>query len=203
MILLLGDSIFDNAAYVGDVDDCVLSHVRRECRCRVQLAAVDGHRVQDVSGQLQRVLDAASISHVVISVGGNDALQASSQLAATKSRKCLMTALGDMAGIITKFSDGYAAMLREVREKFPGIPLYLCTIYNQVPALSPAQSAGLRLFNDVITEAASLFGASLIDLRVVCRDAACYSAASPIEPSAVGGSRIAKAIAEVTSWIDR
>ena len=50
------------------------------------------------------------------------------------------------------------------------------------------------MFNDVILRVAAEHHASIIDLRLVCNEAADY--ANPIEPSALGGEKIARAIAE-------
>ena len=44
-------------------------------------------------------------------------------------------------------------------------------------------------------------GVPVIDLRLVCTDAADYSRSSPIEPSVVGGGKIARVVARLTWWI--
>ena len=74
------------------------------------------------------------------------------------------------------------------------VPLAICTIYDQVPGLRPPESAGLSLFNEVITKHAISAGATLIDLRLICDEPTDYAAVSPIEPLAVGGGKIARAI---------
>ena len=58
--------------------------------------------------------------------------------------------------------------------------------------VSPQVRAALALFNDHITRAAFARGVALVDLRLVCTDA---DYANPIEPSVVGGAKIARAIA--------
>lgn len=71
-IVLLGDSIFDNAAYVrGGLD--VITHLRGQIPdgWKASLRAVDGSVVGDVQRQLELPDDA---THLVISAGGNDAL---------------------------------------------------------------------------------------------------------------------------------
>jgi hypothetical protein len=72
-VILLGDSIFDNAAYTGGGPD-VVSQLRRilPSGWRTTLRAVDGARTDDVASQLRRLPGDAS--HLVLSVGGNDAL---------------------------------------------------------------------------------------------------------------------------------
>ena len=71
-VVLLGDSIFDNASYVPGGPD-VTQHLRRALPgWRVTLLAVDGAVVDDVARQLQAL--PADATHLVVSAGGNDAL---------------------------------------------------------------------------------------------------------------------------------
>src|SRR4051812_47373149 len=74
-VALLGDSVFDNAAYVGSGPD-----VARQLRSLAQgfevtLLARDGATIAEIHSQTQSI-DRA-ISHVLVSIGGNDALRAS------------------------------------------------------------------------------------------------------------------------------
>src|SRR3954447_24866153 len=73
-VVLLGDSIFDNAAYTHGGPD-VITHLRRVLPVdwRGTLCAVDGATSRDVASQLPCIPTDAS--HLVVSVGGNDALQ--------------------------------------------------------------------------------------------------------------------------------
>jgi hypothetical protein len=80
-----------------------------------------------------------------------------------------------------------------------GIPVAVCTIYD---ANFPAPQGvvirtALSLFNDVITRAVFGRALTLIDLRLICSEPADY--ANPIEPSAAGGAKIAKAIARLAN----
>jgi len=72
-IVLLGDSIFDNGRYTMGGPD-VISQVRQllPSGWRASLLAVDGSTAEDIHSQLQRMPTDAS--HLVLSVGGNDAL---------------------------------------------------------------------------------------------------------------------------------
>jgi hypothetical protein len=54
--------------------------------------------------------------------------------------------------------------------------------------------AALTVFNDSIVRAAFARGLPLLDLRLICTEARDY--ANPIEPSARGGEKIARTIAE-------
>ena len=72
-IVLLGDSIFDNASYTRGGPD-IISQLRQLLRAewRASLLAKDGATTDDVSSQLQWMPSDAS--HLVLSVGGNNAL---------------------------------------------------------------------------------------------------------------------------------
>jgi hypothetical protein len=54
--------------------------------------------------------------------------------------------------------------------------------------------AGLTVFNDSIVRAAFVHGIPLLDLRFFCNEGGDYP--NPIEPSARGGQKIARAIVE-------
>ena len=51
----------------------------------------------------------------------------------------------------------------------------------------------IRLFNDPIQSVANAYGFGVIELRAICNSPEDY--ANPIEPAAVGGMKIAQAIA--------
>ena len=72
-IVLVGDSIFDNASYTRGGPD-VISQVRELLPegWRASLLAVDGATSEEVLAQLQRIPPDAS--HLVLSAAGNDAL---------------------------------------------------------------------------------------------------------------------------------
>ena len=190
-VVLLGDSIFDNAAYVSGGPDVA-------CQLRATLpagwgatnAAVDGAVVADVERQLSRVpVDA---THLALSAGGNDALRHLDVL--DRSARSTAEVLDLLSGIGSAFAGRYRQMLRKVLAL--GLPTTLCTIYEGAlpdPALHRRAMVALHVFNDPIVRAALEEGAPLIDLRLVCGEAGDY--ANPIEPSVQGGAKIARAVA--------
>ena len=108
-IVLLGDSIFDNAAYVAGGPDVV-----RQLRdilpsgWRATLNARDGAVIADLPQQLKTLPSDAT--HLVVSVGGNDALGESGLL----DRK--VTSMAEALELITavreRFRSAYAAHAR-------------------------------------------------------------------------------------------
>jgi len=189
-VVLLGDSVFDNAAYVPG-GPAVIEHLRRMLPdvWEATLLAVDGAIIASVERQLRRIPKRAT--HLVLSVGGNDALGYAGFLL-TEPADSFATALAGIARIRDEFSREYRAMLDDVRAV--GLPLVVCTIYDSIPDLGPAELAGVSVFNDAITRHAIAVGATLLDLRLICNESTDYAAVSPIEPSASGGGKIARAI---------
>ncbi len=188
-LILIGDSIFDNAAYVAG-GPAVIQQVQRELlpHWKATLLAVDGDTTSDVSLQLKRL--PPDPTHMVLSVGGNDALGCIAALdaPATSVRQALVT----LHRIKKDFQGHYTALLTELAAT--GMPLMVCTIYTAVPGLPPALRTAVGMFNDVIITEAAARSLPVLDLRLICTDAGDYSAQSPIEPSAQGGAKLAKGL---------
>lgn len=190
-VVLLGDSIFDNAAYTGREPD-VIQHLRSilPAGWKASLLALDGSVTSDLSLQLREV--PADASHLVVSIGGNDALMNSDLLALPVDSTA--EALELFHRRVTAFESNYRSAIEEVLEL--GRPTTLCTIYNgNLPDPEHARHAriALTMFNDVILRTAFELGLPVIELRLVCNEPADY--ANPIEPSGRGGRKIALAIA--------
>jgi len=197
-IVLLGDSIFDNAAYVEggpDVRSQLQSILPNDWR--VTLLAVDGSTIQDIHAQIRLLPKDAS--HIIISTGGNDALGYAGFLYETASS--VADVLNRLSQLGKDFEIKYHRMLPEVLSH--GIPTAVCTIYypNFPDAvLRRLAITALTVFNDCIIREAFAAGIPLIDLRLVCSEDADY--ANPIEPSDKGGEKIARAIARLVSEHD-
>ncbi len=189
-VILLGDSIFDNASYVPNGRP-VIEQLRQRLPSgwRASLLALDGSVTCDVAEQLTHLPEDAS--HLIVSVGGNNALGYSREVfePADSSEEVLLR----FADIHEKFGSSYRAMLKAVLSEKK--PTAVCTIYDSIPRLGRAEVTALSLFNDVILRTAIDAGLPVLDLRMICRHEACYSALSPIEPSVIGGERITGAIA--------
>ena len=194
-VVLLGDSIFDNACYVPG-GPSVIEHLKRTLPSgwRATLLAVDGAHADGVHRQLESL--PADATHLVVSAGGNNALGASG-LILQETAKSFADVLSQLAALQDEFAGEYKAMLRAVLRQSK--PTAVCTVYDAISVLEPAERAGLCLFNDVILREAFAAGLPVIDLRLICREATDYAPVSPIEPSVTGGGKIARAIAEVVT----
>jgi hypothetical protein len=189
-VILLGDSIFDNAAYVRGGPDVVRQvGAKLPAGWDASLLAVDGAVTREVLRQLGRL--PKDSTHLVVSAGGNDALGASFLLGQRVGTVAEALSLLEQAQ--SHFASDYAEMADAVAAT--GLPAAYCTVYDTPPS-SPDQRivrTALAVFNDIITRAAFARGAGLIDLRLIC--AADEDYANPIEPSVKGGDKIASAIA--------
>ena len=196
-VVLLGDSILDNGAYTGGGP-----HVAAQLQAalppgwRSVLAAVDGATTEDVPRQMGDVPEDAAV--LVLSAGGNDLLMHSDVLdqPATGSAQVLAR----LAGLADGFEVDYRAMLRHVLA--PGIPTALCTVYNGnlPPPQGRLAATAMAVFDDRILRVAMEKGLPVIELRAVCSRPEDY--ANPIEPSSIGGEKIARAIVRVVTEHD-
>ena len=196
-VVLLGDSIFDNAAYTRGEPD-VVTHLRQvlPSSWRATLGAVDGATVAGLVSQLRKVPSGAT--HVAVSVGGNDALM-NSDLLRTRVASTA-EALTLFAERLAAFEEAYRAAIARVLELKR--ETLLCTIYNGNLDASEARVArvGLTTFNDVILRVGVEYGLSVVELRAICIEPSDY--ANPIEPSGRGGLKIARAIAQALGAIE-
>ena len=185
-LVLLGDSVFDNQAYVAR-GRAVVDHLRRTLppSDRVTLLAMDGDGSQDIPDQLRRL--PPDTTHLALSVGGNDVLGCLHAFnAPCRSVSEAFTHLNELQ---SQFASSYRSAVSMVARW--QLPCVVCTIYDQVPGLMPPLTTALSLFNDVITRELIRLRWGVLDLRDLLVDAEDYSAVSPIEPSDGGGKKIA------------
>lgn len=189
-VVLLGDSIFDNAAYVGGGPD-----VRQQVWERLPegwkatLLALDGSMTRDIADQLRRLSKGAT--HLIVSAGGNDAVNHLDLLG--ESANSVSEVLDVLWGVAVQFRETYHQMLAEVLSH--RLPTAVCTIYYPAfedPALQRAASAGLTFFNEAILLEATRSRIPVLDLRLIFTESEDY--ANPIEPSVIGGAKLADAV---------
>jgi lysophospholipase L1-like esterase len=162
----------------------------------VSSAARDGAVIASITEQLARRPPDAT--HIVVSAGGNDALQSSDIL--DERLSSMGAALETLARVAENFRRQYARLLHRLAST--GLPVAVCTIYDpRFPdgRLRRIGATALSVLNDAITREAFVRRFALIDLRLVCeRD---EDFANPIEPSAAGGAKIARAIANFAKQV--
>lgn len=191
VVVMAGDSIFDNALYVP-TGKPTIEHLK-SCLAadgmEAVLVAIDGSVAADVPPQL--VAAEKSMSFLIISCGGNDALAAADVLAAEVTT--VYGAMTKLAQMREQFRHDYRLVLEAAKQHCQKVAV--CTIYDSVPGYVAEMMTALVLFNDVIIFEATRAGIPVIDLRAICDEPEDYSAVSPIEPSDQGGRKIANAIA--------
>ncbi len=194
-IVLLGDSIVDNAAYVAGGPDVV-----RQLRdilpsgWRATLNARDGAVIADLPQQLESL--PTDPTHLVVSVGGNDALGESALL--DRNVSSMAEALELITAVRERFRSSYARMLDQVLQR--RLPVAVCTIYEArfpEPVTRRLAATALTALNDAITREAFARNIDCIDLRILCDNDRDF--ANPIEPSVHSGAKIAKAILDFAS----
>lgn len=122
----------------------------------VTLLAQDGATIADVEAQLLRV--PGQVAHLVLSVGGNDALGYASALFNERAAS-LEAALAKIAQIRDGFARRYRQMLAKVCEL--EAPLAVCTIYDAVPGLGGAETAGKRAPRPIFGDLPVLFSSAV------------------------------------------
>jgi GDSL-like Lipase/Acylhydrolase family len=201
VVVLLGDSIIDNGAYVGSGEPDVAQQLEMLLPHHTLVKrAVDGSTCADVHGwQLGDLHDAG---RVILSVGGNDALQHIDLLEAateTTARDVLVR----LWSIREEFRRSYAALLD--RLALTRRPVLVLTVYNPCfhghgfdTAYQQAAESAVSIINDVIQQEGRHRSFDILELRNLFNGQEDY--ANPIELSAVGGAKLAKCMSD---WVGR
>jgi len=189
-VVLLGDSVFDNAAYTRGGPD-VVTQLREILAAgwRATLGAVDGATTEDLGHQLTSLPESAT--HLVLSIGGNDVL-GHVELLELRARSSAEV-LARFAAAAAQFEARYRRAITAVRER--RLPLTICTIYNGSfpdPDFQRIASTALSAFNDAILRVGFEEALTVIDLRLICTEPGDY--VNSIEPSRLGGAKIARAV---------
>jgi lysophospholipase L1-like esterase len=189
-IVLLGDSIFDNAAYVNGGPDLIRQFTALlPSDVKATLLAVDGSVTTDVITQIPKI--PASATHLIVSAGGNDGLSRADVL--QRPAGSVGAAVDQLAALRAEFCQNYRRMLTALLALKQ--PLALCTVYDprfSDPLMQRLTTTALNIFNDCILREAITHGLPVLDLRLICTEAEDY--ANEIEPGVPGGQKIAAGI---------
>lgn len=191
-VVLVGDSVFDNAAYAAP-DPGVEARLIAELgdRWDVTLLAIDGSLTRQVHEQLDGI--PKEVDWLVLSTGGNDALGHQELLVAEAASYAeVLTVFGEA---VDRFATDYEVLLKALLRE--GTHTAVCTIYNgNLPAPhGDVAPVAVSLFNDAIYRLANRHGLPVLDLRSICNEPGDY--VNGIEPSGSGGAKIARALAEL------
>jgi hypothetical protein len=153
------------------------------------LKAIDGSTTRDLQEQLTTVLPGTT--HLCLSIGGNDLIEQFDLLDTPVQSSAEALLLVSQASL--EFRKNYRRVLQECMAM--SLPLVVCTIYNcNFPTIAQQRTVevALAVFNSEIITAALDYGLGVIELRRVCTEPEDY--ANPIEPSVIGGRKIAQVI---------
>jgi lysophospholipase L1-like esterase len=199
VVVLLGDSIIDNGAYVGSGEPDVAQQLETLLpQHTVVKRAVDGSTCADVLGWQAGDLDDAD--RIVLSAGGNDALQHIDLLEAA-TETTAKDVLVRLWSVREEFQRSCAALLD--RLALLCRPVLVLTVYNPCfhghgfdAAYQQAAESAVSIINDVIQQEGRRRSFDILELRTLFHGSADY--ANPIEPSAIGGAKLAKRISD---WV--
>ena len=193
-VSLLGDSIIDNKVYVGDSELSVTEHLHHNSSSNFTMIAVDGDTTEEV---LENQLDILKepVSHIVLSIGGNDLLQNLHLLQDETSG--MKFALEKSSELIGEIQENYTKILEHLSQY--DAKVLLCTVYEgdlksdlMLAQFDKAGQVMLKMHNDTVYYLASKFDVDVLELRNIFTNKEDY--ANPIEPSHIGGEKLAKAI---------
>jgi lysophospholipase L1-like esterase len=201
LVILLGDSVIDNGAYVRSGEPDVAQQLETLLpHHEVVKRAVDGTTCAGVLGS--QIGDLDSAGHIILSAGGNDALQHIDLLEEVIEQRA-KDVLVRLWSIREEFRRSYASLLdRLARIRRPVLVL---TVYNPCfcghgfdAAYQQAAESAVSIINDVIQQEGCRRSFDILELRTLFNDQADY--ANPIEPSAIGGAKLAKCMGD---WVGR
>ena len=202
-ITLLGDSIIDNKTYVQKGELSVLEHLENISEYEYTQLAFDGDTTLNVlNGQLLSPSIATS-SHLVLSIGGNDLLQNLSFLYEGPVDKINDAVAGVQQYIFKPLEQRFETIIQRLSSHRAN--LLLCTVYegdlgrtDEFRDVLDSSKIMVSSFNDTVYKTASKYNADVLELRHIFTSPEDY--ANPIEPSHVGGERLAQAIMD---WIQK
>jgi hypothetical protein len=201
LVFLLGDSIIDNAGYVRPGEPDVARQLESLLPHHIVVKrAVDGATSGDVLAR--QIAEVERAEHIVLSAGGNDAL-AHIDLLENPLQRCAKEVLVGLWSIREGFRRSYAALL--ARLALTRRPVLALTVYNPCfdahgfdATYQQAAESAVSIINDVIQQEARRRSFDILELRTLFNDPADY--ANTIEPSAIGGAKLAKSIGD---WVRR
>ena len=192
-IVLFGDSILNNTRYVSS-GKSVTASLKRMYGDNLQTYAQDGAYISNIYGQIDQFEtyggwdNGSARMHIVISVGGNDLLNAMNTSELDDSK-------------VMHLSSKYERLLNYVCGKYPTAVIHLLNVYQPVDDLFTSVSKQIEKWNDEVYTAAisANSGKKSQVVNVVKIDEVCVGETdfvNTIEPSVKGGKKIVSLIVE-------
>ena len=200
-LVLLGDSIIDNKTYVLDGEFSVLEHIKSKTETKLTQLALDGATTDDVINSQINVIPFGT-SHIVLSIGGNDLLNEIGFLM-EDFKYTPNQVLERCQSLIAPITQKYESIVSQLQTTSRA-NLLLCTVYEgnlegsvMYDDIAISSRAMLSLFNDSIYKTHNMFKTEILELRNIFVSPEDY--ANPIEPSHIGGEKLARAIYK---WVE-
>ena len=199
VLTLLGDSIIDNKFYVKNSEYSVTEHIENISSFQVEMIAVDGDTTKEVlSNQIGKIQN--SSTHIVLSVGGNDLLQNLDLL--FLESESMISSLETSFDLIASIHEKYETIIENLLQH--NAKILLCTVYEgdlesdlNLARVNKAGQSLLKMFNDTIYFLSNKYNLNVLELRNIFTEKTDY--ANPIEPSHIGGEKLANQIVE---WVN-
>ena len=187
----------------------------------IKKIAVDGFTMNDLIENSLKKEEIDEATHLVVSIGGNDLLHNISFLQTTSELSKIM-GKGAMIGKWGAkelnpsrnkvFEETYFEIIEPFKKQYETIVanlsnhranLLLCTVYegdlvdsDEFSDVSNSSKTMVSIFNDIVYRVANKFNADVLELRDIFISSDDY--ANPIEPSHIGGEKLAQSIVQ---WI--
>ena len=192
----MGDSVFDNQKYVGIDENSTVEWLREldPLGDKASLVARDGATMLSLPWQIRYLPE--DLSHVFVSIGGNDFLEYRTYLSKfSRDSLSLLKILGIGAD---KFEIDYQLMLDTMLLWIdPGeVPLVFCNIYRgDFKEQQDAINFVLRPFNEVIKRSLEEYQLPMLDLHYLPSEPEDF--VNSIEPSHQVSEKI---VQEILEW---
>ena len=188
---------------------------------KIKKIAIDGFTMSDLIENSLNTEDLGEATHIVVSIGGNDLLhnisflQTTSDLSRIMGKGAMIGKWGAKELNPTRnkvFEETYFEIIQPFKQQYETIVanlsnhranLLLCTVYegdlvdsDEFSDVSNSSKTMVSIFNDIVYRVANKFNSDVLELRDIFISSDDY--ANPIEPSHIGGEKLAQSIAE---WV--
>tara|TARA_Y100000591_G_scaffold315615_1_gene323383 strand:- start:140 stop:850 length:711 start_codon:yes stop_codon:yes gene_type:complete len=189
---------------------------------KIKKIAIDGFTMSDLIENSLNTEDLGEATHIVVSIGGNDLLhnisflQTTSDLSRIMGKGAMIGKWGAKELNPTRnkvFEETYFEIIQPFKQQYETIVanlsnhranLLLCTVYegdlvdsDEFSDVINSSKTMVSIFNDIVYRTANKFNVDVLELRNIFTSPQDY--ANPIEPSHIGGEKLAQ---EIIHWIN-